>query len=143
MYPTTDIDILSLLTSRTEDVPAPTAIHSFKANVVDGKIHVTADERYTLKQNMKRNPGILTEDTSFKIGVIIVGGGCGAFYVVMSLREVCLTRIFEVVILGLNGVQSLKHGYKGPITIISKEPYAPIDRCGAFLAANTITLNFK
>jgi len=98
MYPTTDIDILSLLTPRTEDAPAPAAIHSFKANVVDGKIHVTADQRYTLKQNMKKNPQILTEDTSFQKGMIIVGGGCGAFHAVMSSREVCLTRILGVVI---------------------------------------------
>lgn len=104
MYPTTEIDMLSLLTPRTEDAPAPAAIHSFKTTVVDGQIYVTADQRYTLKQNMKRYPRILTEDTSFQKGVIIVGGGCGAFHAVMSLREVWLTRIFGVVILGLNVV---------------------------------------
>jgi len=80
----------SLLTLRTEDVPAPAAIHSFKANVIDGKIHVTADPRNTTKQNMRKNSQILTEDTSFKKGLIIVGGGSGAFYAVESLREVML-----------------------------------------------------
>lgn len=97
----------NVCTGDIEDVPAPAAIHSFKANVIDGKIHVTADPRNTTKQNMRKNSQILTEDTSFKKGLIIVGGGSGAFYAVESLRE---------------------HGYKEPITIISKEPYAPIDR---------------
>ncbi|KXN91685.1 Apoptosis-inducing factor 1 [Leucoagaricus sp. SymC.cos] len=94
-------------TGDIEDAPAPAALHSFKVTTVDGKIHVTADPESTVKQNMKRNPRLLTEDTSFKTDLIIVGGGSGAFYAVESLRE---------------------HGYKEPITILSKEPYAPIDR---------------
>jgi apoptosis-inducing factor 3 len=39
--------------------------------------------------------------------VVIVGGGSGAFHAVESLRE---------------------HGFKGPITMLTKERYAPIDR---------------
>lgn len=97
----------NVCTGDIEDAPAPAALHSFKVNVVDGKIHVTANPESTIKENMKRNPRLLTEDTSFKTGLIIVGGGSGAFYAVESLRE---------------------HGYKEPITIISKEQYAPIDR---------------
>ena len=51
-------------------------------------------------------------------------------------------RIF-IVIPGLTVVQHCKHGYKEPITIISKEPYAPIDRCGAFLVVDTSVLNIS
>ena len=40
-------------------------------------------------------------------GVVIVGGGSGAFHAVESLRE---------------------HGYIGNITILSKENHPPIDR---------------
>jgi hypothetical protein len=37
---------------------------------------------------MRKYPGLLNEDTSFKTGLIIVGGGAGAFFAVDSLREV-------------------------------------------------------
>jgi hypothetical protein len=78
-----------LILPGVEDAPAPAALHSFKVDVVNGKIHVTANPDSTVKQNMKRNPRLLTEDTSFKTGLVIVGGGSGAFYAVESLREVC------------------------------------------------------
>jgi len=94
-------------TGDIEDAPAPASIHSFKVHIADGKILVTADPEHTIKENMKKNPRLLTEDTSFKTGLIIVGGGSGTFYAVESLRE---------------------HGYKEPITILSKEPDPPIDR---------------
>ncbi|KAE9408369.1 hypothetical protein BT96DRAFT_962732 [Gymnopus androsaceus JB14] len=91
-----------------EDAPAPSALHSFKAHVSNGKIHVTANPDFTLKDNMARPPKLSTAgfDAVGK-GVVIVGGGSGAFQAVESLRE---------------------HGYKFPITIVSKEPHAPIDR---------------
>ncbi|KAF9453451.1 hypothetical protein P691DRAFT_800718 [Macrolepiota fuliginosa MF-IS2] len=97
----------SVCTGDIEDAPAPAALHSFKVGVIDGKIHVTADPEHTIKDNMLRHPRLLTEDTSFKTGLVIVGGGSGAFFAVESLRE---------------------HGYKEPITILSKEPHPPIDR---------------
>ncbi|EKM78680.1 hypothetical protein AGABI1DRAFT_85596 [Agaricus bisporus var. burnettii JB137-S8] len=97
----------NVCTGDIEDAPALAAIHSFKTHVADGKIHVSAHPENTLKDNMRRYPGLLNEDTSFKKGLIIVGGGAGAFFAVDSLRE---------------------YGYKLPITILSKEPHAPIDR---------------
>jgi hypothetical protein len=92
-----------------EDAPAPSAIHSFKAHVSGGKIHVTADPARTVKGNMARTPKLssTTERSGGKSGMLIVGGGSGTFHAVESLRE---------------------NGYTGVITIISKENYPPIDR---------------
>ncbi|RDB26297.1 Apoptosis-inducing factor 1 [Hypsizygus marmoreus] len=91
-----------------EDAPAPNALHSFKAHVADGKIYVTANPSETLKNNKERQPKLTsTGSDSIGKGVVIVGGGSGAFHTVESLRE---------------------HGYKAPITILSKETYTPIDR---------------
>ncbi|EKM58472.1 uncharacterized protein PHACADRAFT_252817 [Phanerochaete carnosa HHB-10118-sp] len=92
-----------------EDAPAPSALHSFKAEVKDGQIHVTADPENTNKKNMSRQPKLLATGSaqSTTPGVVIVGGGSGAFHAVESLRE---------------------HGYNGAITVFSKETHAPIDR---------------
>ncbi|KJA26356.1 hypothetical protein HYPSUDRAFT_36661 [Hypholoma sublateritium FD-334 SS-4] len=98
----------NVCTGDIEDSPAPKAIHSFKTKIQDGKIHVTANSADTLKSNMSRQPTLLaTGINSSGPGVIIVGGGAGAFQSVESLRE---------------------HGYAGPITVLSKETYTPIDR---------------
>ncbi|KAH8100761.1 hypothetical protein BXZ70DRAFT_935724 [Cristinia sonorae] len=98
----------NVCTGDIEDAPAPTALHSFKAHVENGKIHVTADPGQTTKANFSRPPKLLAKSvTTTSAGVVIVGGGSGAFQTVESLRE---------------------HGYSGPITVLSKEPYAPIDR---------------
>lgn len=90
-----------------EDAPAPMAIHSFKAHVADGKIHVTANPTDTLKNNMSRQAKLLATGVKGGKGVVIVGGGSGAFHCIESLRE---------------------HGFNGPITVLSKEHYSPIDR---------------
>ncbi|KAG7089793.1 hypothetical protein E1B28_011444 [Marasmius oreades] len=75
---------------------------------MDGKIHVTANPQLTLKDNKSRPPKLSTAGfDSVGKGTVIIGGGSGAFQAVESLRE---------------------HGYKFPITIISKEPHTPIDR---------------
>ncbi|KAJ3716002.1 hypothetical protein C8R42DRAFT_725191 [Lentinula raphanica] len=98
----------NLCSGDIEDAPAPSAIHSFKAHISNGKIHVTANPDFTLKENLARPPKLSTAgfDAVGK-GTVIIGGGSGAFQAVESLRE---------------------HGYKFPITIVSKEPHAPIDR---------------
>ncbi|KAJ3758532.1 hypothetical protein EV360DRAFT_43708 [Lentinula raphanica] len=97
----------NLCSGDIEDAPAPSAIHSFKAHISNGKIHVTANPDFTLKENLARPPKLSTAgfDAVGK-GTVIIGGGSGAFQAVESLRE---------------------HGYKFPITIVSKEPHAPID----------------
>ncbi|KAH6909056.1 flavoprotein [Coprinopsis sp. MPI-PUGE-AT-0042] len=81
----------NVCTGDIEDAPAPMALHSFKAHVADGQIHLLATGQ---------------EGGQGK-GVVIVGGGSGGFQAIESLRE---------------------HGYKGPITLLSKETYTPIDR---------------
>ncbi|PFH53119.1 hypothetical protein AMATHDRAFT_138458 [Amanita thiersii Skay4041] len=91
-----------------EDAPAPAAIHSFKTQVKEGKIYVTADPVETLKENKDRQQKVLRLSQEIGArGVVIVGGGSGAFQAIESLRE---------------------HGFKKPITVLSKETYLPIDR---------------
>ncbi|KAI0324656.1 hypothetical protein GY45DRAFT_1262449 [Cubamyces sp. BRFM 1775] len=101
----------NVCTGDIEDAPAPTALHSFKAEIVNGKINVTADPANTTSANKSRQPKLLATGSSVPVGqskgVVIVGGGSGAFHCIESLRE---------------------HGYNGPITVLSKEHYAPIDR---------------
>ncbi|TFK91389.1 hypothetical protein K466DRAFT_482810 [Polyporus arcularius HHB13444] len=101
----------NVCTGDIEDAPAPTALHSFKAEVVNGKIQVTADPSATLSKNKSRQPKLLATGSNVPVGqgkgVVIVGGGSGAFMAIESLRE---------------------HGYNGPITVLSKEHHAPIDR---------------
>ncbi|KAG6854380.1 hypothetical protein C0991_007371 [Blastosporella zonata] len=100
--------LLQSHSSRAEDAPAPSALHTFKAHVADGKIYVTADATNTLSKYKARQPKLLSSGTEASgNGVVIVGGGSAAFQTVESLRE---------------------HGYKAPITILSKETYTPIDR---------------
>lgn len=81
-----------------EDAPAPSALHSFKAHVADGKIHVTANPSNTLKTKKERSPKLLSSGSdSVGKGVVIVGGGSGAFQTVESLREVCtLAALIEI-----------------------------------------------
>jgi hypothetical protein len=65
------------------------ALHSFETQVKDGKILVTANPPYTLNENKSRQPKLLaTGANNFGKGVVIVGGGSGAFHAVESLREV-------------------------------------------------------
>ncbi|KAK7454476.1 Apoptosis-inducing factor 1 [Stygiomarasmius scandens] len=98
----------NVCTGDIEDAPAPSALHAFGAHVSDGKIYVTANPSFAEKSNMSRPPKLSTAgfDAVGK-GTVIVGGGAGAFQAIESLRE---------------------NGYKYPITIVSKEPHAPIDR---------------
>ncbi|THV02837.1 hypothetical protein K435DRAFT_775308 [Dendrothele bispora CBS 962.96] len=98
----------NVCTGDIEDAPAPSALHTFGAHVSDGKIYVTANPSFAEKANMSRPPKLSTAgfDAVGK-GTVIIGGGSGAFQAIESLRE---------------------NGYKYPITIVSKEPHAPIDR---------------
>ncbi|KAI0775025.1 hypothetical protein BD413DRAFT_471840 [Trametes elegans] len=101
----------NVCTGDIEDAPAPNALHSFKAEIVNGKINVTADPSSTTSANKSRQPKLLATGSNVPLGqgkgVVIVGGGSGAFHAIESLRE---------------------HGYNGPITVLSKEKYTPIDR---------------
>ncbi|KAJ7352440.1 hypothetical protein DFH08DRAFT_858938 [Mycena albidolilacea] len=98
----------NVCTGDIEDAPAPDALHSFQVQINDGQIHVTANAPDTLKANLSRPPKLTTTGTETNgDGVVIVGGGSATFHAVESLRE---------------------HGYKGPITILTKERHTPVDR---------------
>jgi NADPH-dependent 2,4-dienoyl-CoA reductase/sulfur reductase-like enzyme/nitrite reductase/ring-hydroxylating ferredoxin subunit len=98
----------NVCTGDIEDAPAPSALHSFQTHIADGKIYVTADPANTTKEKISRPAKLLASGTEVGgAGVVIVGGGSGAFHAVESLRE---------------------HGFKAPITILSQEANAPIDR---------------
>ncbi|KAL1668337.1 hypothetical protein GGF50DRAFT_46647 [Schizophyllum commune] len=104
----------NICTGDIEDAPAPTAIHSFKAEVKDGKIYVSADPAKTTKDEMSRPSKLLSTGTEGTgKGVVIIGGGSATFHAIESLREAS---------------KSSSHGYPHPITVISKEPHMPIDR---------------
>ena len=120
-----------LLTRYTEDAPAPAALHSFQTHITDGKIHVTADPVNTTKEKMSRPPKLLSSGSEVGgAGVVIVGGGSGAFHATESLREASRASLLA----GLElKPDFLQHGFKAPITIISQEMHAPIDRCVARL----------
>ena len=115
--------------STAEDAPAPTALHSFQAHVSEGKIFVTADPQNTTKANMSRPPKLLATGSAASTGpgVVIVGGGSGAFHAVESLREVSV-RTHRCRIPANVLRRNSQHGYGGAITVLSKESYAPIDR---------------
>lgn len=77
-----------LLTHNTEDAPAPAALHSFQTHIADGKIYVTADPSNTAKEKKSRPPRLLSSGSEVGgAGVVIVGGGSGAFHATESLRE--------------------------------------------------------
>ncbi|KAJ7749504.1 hypothetical protein DFH07DRAFT_828598 [Mycena maculata] len=98
----------NVCTGDIEDAPAPDALHSFQVKVSDGQIHVSANPADTQKANMSRAPKLTTTGTeTHGDGVVIIGGGSATFHAVESLRE---------------------HGYKGPITILTKERHTPVDR---------------
>ncbi|KAH9178408.1 flavoprotein [Lactarius sanguifluus] len=101
----------NVCTGDIEDAPAPSALHSFQTHIADGKIYVTADPANTTKEKFSRPPKLLASGTEVGgAGVVIVGGGSGAFHAVESLRE------------------ASRHGFKAPIIILSQEANAPIDR---------------
>ncbi|KAG6817164.1 hypothetical protein H0H87_012125 [Tephrocybe sp. NHM501043] len=79
----------NVCTGDIEDAPAPSALHSFKAHVADGKIYVTANPTDTLSKNKARQPKLLSSgaDVSGK-GVVIVGGGSAAFQTVETWLQV-------------------------------------------------------
>lgn len=74
-----------------EDAPAPSALHSFKTHITDGKVVVTADVSRTVKGNNARAPPLVSPAAvPVSKGVVIVGGGAGTLHAIESLREVKL-----------------------------------------------------
>jgi len=93
-------------TGDIEDAPAPQNLQKYKLDVEGTDIYVTADPEQ-IKENGRKTKAPKEAVQGDKNGVVIVGGGSGALFAVEGLRE---------------------SGYAGPVKIISKEKYIPIDR---------------
>ncbi|ODM24155.1 hypothetical protein SI65_02138 [Aspergillus cristatus] len=87
-----------------EDAPAPNALAKFEVFERDGGVWVIGDEKAV--KTGQRNP-VVKGSAEAEGGVVVVGGGSGTLGLIQAIRE-------------------LK--YKGPITIISREPNLIIDR---------------
>ncbi|KAI0141656.1 hypothetical protein GGR57DRAFT_495831 [Xylariaceae sp. FL1272] len=94
-------------TGDVEDAPALDSIATFKLVEKEGAVFVQGEE--SLIKAGRRKPKFTCRATSGSDSdkVVIVGGGSGALGAVEALRE---------------------KGFTGPVTIISKEGYLPIDR---------------
>ena len=107
------VTTIPLLIDYPEDAPAPSALHSFQTYISDGKIYVTADPMNTNKEKMSRPPILLASGTEVGgAGVVIVGGGSGAFHAVESLRGascVCFTGVDEGLTLPSARIQGADH----------------------------------
>nr|KMM69427.1 rhodocoxin reductase [Coccidioides posadasii RMSCC 3488] len=94
----------NVTTGDIEDAPAPNALEKFEFFEKDSAVYVKAGAE-ALKRN-GRQPisqcSIVGDDR-----IVIIGGGSGTFGAVEALRE---------------------QGFKGKITIISREPNPPLDR---------------
>ncbi|KAL1410632.1 Apoptosis-inducing factor 1 [Vanrija albida] len=95
-------------TGDIEDSPGLDSLWKYAVEIKDGKIFVSASEKEVKAKVGRviaraRKPIAATKAQK----VVIVGGGAGAIHAIESLRE---------------------RDYAGDITVISAEPYAPIDR---------------
>lgn len=96
-------------TGDIENAPALDPIASYPVTLRGDEVYITADEA-TLKNGSKRTPNLSCSVDS-GINVLIVGGGSGAIGAIEGLRE---------------------KGYRGKITVLSKEAYLPIDRVSGY-----------
>lgn len=92
----------NVCTGDIEDAPAINGLHSFTTEIKDGKIHVTANENNTKKDNMSRPPAVssITISSDDPEHVVIVGGGAGTMHAIESLRLVggsSTCRLIEIV----------------------------------------------
>ncbi|KAI0443090.1 hypothetical protein F4803DRAFT_516832 [Xylaria telfairii] len=95
-------------TGDVEDAPALDALAAFEVVERDGAIYVKGEEAVIKsgrrKPNIRCRGGVSTSDAD---KVVVVGGGSGAIGAIEALRG---------------------GGFSGPITVITKEGYLPIDR---------------
>ncbi|KAL0487516.1 hypothetical protein AKO1_008636 [Acrasis kona] len=93
-------------TGDIEDAPALNALKTFKVTVEGEDVFVTAEDE-DLKDTHRKPSYQCKSASKQEKHVVIAGGGCGAVGAIEGLR------LF---------------GYDGKITVLSKEPYLPIDR---------------
>ncbi|KAL8690007.1 MAG: hypothetical protein Q9224_004510 [Gallowayella concinna] len=91
-------------TGDVEDAPALDPLAKFEVYEKSGAVYIKGEEA-TIKAS-RRNPNVKCAAQGQE-KVVVVGGGSGAMGAVQALRE---------------------QGFKGDITMISKEPNLPIDR---------------
>ncbi|MCJ1224709.1 hypothetical protein MMC12_001354 [Toensbergia leucococca] len=94
----------NVATGDVEDAPALDPLAKFEIVEKGGAVYIKGDEE-TIKAS-RRSPNLKCSAQGQE-KVVVVGGGSGAIGALQSLRE---------------------QGYKGAITVISREPYLPIDR---------------
>ncbi|KAI0472928.1 hypothetical protein GGR56DRAFT_652493 [Xylariaceae sp. FL0804] len=92
-------------TGDVEDAPALDALPVFKVVEKDGAVFIEGEEAAI--KSSRRKPNFKCGATKAGDRVVVVGGGSGSLGAVEGLRE---------------------NGFSGPITVISKEGYLPIDR---------------
>ncbi|KAI9043535.1 putative AIF-like mitochondrial oxidoreductase (Nfrl) [Aspergillus affinis] len=93
-------------TGDVEDAPAPNALNKFEVEEKNGAVYIKGEE--SVIKSGQRDPAVKCSVSSADAGrVVVVGGGSGTLGTIQALRE-------------------LK--YKGPITVISREPNLIIDR---------------
>ncbi|KAI3322327.1 hypothetical protein HD806DRAFT_536164 [Xylariaceae sp. AK1471] len=94
-------------TGDVEDAPALDSLAAFKVVEKDGAVYVQGEEAVIKAGRRKPNIKCRVSSSSETDKVVIVGGGSGTIGTVEALRE---------------------NGFSGPITVISREGYLPIDR---------------
>ncbi|MCJ1436208.1 hypothetical protein MMC27_005586 [Xylographa pallens] len=94
----------NLATGDVEDAPALDPLAKFDILEKNGSVYIKGEEA-TIKASRRSLNHKCSPQGPEK--VVIVGGGSGTMGTIQALRE---------------------NGYKSPITIISREPYLPIDR---------------
>lgn len=94
-------------TGDVEDAPALDALAAFKIVERDGAVYVHGEEAAIKSGRRKPNIRCRVSSTSNSDKVVVVGGGSGTIGAVEGLRA---------------------GGFSGPITVVTREGYLPIDR---------------
>ncbi|GAP85898.1 putative monodehydroascorbate reductase [Rosellinia necatrix] len=94
-------------TGDVEDAPALDALAAFKIIEKEGAVYVQGDEATIKSGRRKPNIKCRASSASDASKVVVVGGGSATISAVEALRD---------------------GGFSGPITVITKEGYLPIDR---------------
>ncbi|KAI1149165.1 hypothetical protein F4825DRAFT_464369 [Nemania diffusa] len=94
-------------TGDVEDAPALDALAAFKVVEKDGAVYVQGEEAAIKSGRRKPNIRCRVSSTADADKVVVVGGGSGAIGAVEALRA---------------------GGFAGPITVVTREGYLPIDR---------------
>ena len=92
---------------------------------VEGQVVVKADKRDLLRG--RRAPAVLrVEVNEEEEGMVVIGGGAAGHTAVETLRFASL--VIDPNIYHRDGSFSRKEGFRGPISLVCKEPHLPYDR---------------